>query len=276
MVQPAFIHQRNTGKPASKIAVIKNPSRTLTKTGGNLELVQVEEVLPFLFKYHGNGNNLHEITKPSPTVDTKDRMSLITPFIMRDFTNGGQTADIGKPAGSIMPSPKMNLVNPESWLMDTSFNNIGTGTDKPAHTLKASRRHAYLVNPQFNNKGNSTEKPAPTLIARQDKKPLHLVQVEYGNKTVYGIAIYKTDTPYLRKLKKLMAVMGIVDIKMRMLKIPELLQIQGFDKNRTLAGNETDQKKQIGNSVETNTACALTESYGQHLVEMYKQYLKAA
>lgn len=43
--------------------------------------------------------------------------------------------------------------------------------------------------------------------------------------------------------------MGIVDIKMRMLKVPELLKIQGFPKSYKLIGNETDKKKFIGNSV---------------------------
>jgi len=46
-----------------------------------------------------------------------------------------------------------------------------------------------------------------------------------------------------------MAMYGIYDIKMRMLRIDELLKIQGFPNNYILLGNQTQQKKFIGNSV---------------------------
>jgi len=51
------------------------------------------------------------------------------------------------------------------------------------------------------------------------------------------------------KIKEFMSLYGIVDIKMRMLKVSELLKIQGFPSNYTLKGNQTQQKKFIGNSV---------------------------
>lgn len=46
-----------------------------------------------------------------------------------------------------------------------------------------------------------------------------------------------------------MAAYLIGDIKMRMLKIPELLKIQGFPNEYKLQGTQTEQKKYIGNSV---------------------------
>lgn len=46
-----------------------------------------------------------------------------------------------------------------------------------------------------------------------------------------------------------MAIFGLVDIKMRMLRVHELLKIQGFPADYTLCGNQSDQKKFIGNSV---------------------------
>lgn len=51
------------------------------------------------------------------------------------------------------------------------------------------------------------------------------------------------------KIKQFMAMYGISDIKMRMLKVQELLKIQGFPADYHLHGNQTDQKKFIGNSV---------------------------
>ena len=52
------------------------------------------------------------------------------------------------------------------------------------------------------------------------------------------------------EIKKFMAAYGIIDIKMRMLQIPEMLRIQGFPEWYKLIGTKTEQKKYIGNSVE--------------------------
>ena len=57
-----------------------------------------------------------------------------------------------------------------------------------------------------------------------------------------------------------MVLNGIVDIKMRMLNIPELKQIQGFPKDYKLIGTQTEQKKFIGNAVEVNQAKALIQA----------------
>jgi DNA (cytosine-5)-methyltransferase 1 len=46
-----------------------------------------------------------------------------------------------------------------------------------------------------------------------------------------------------------MSIYGLVDIKMRMLRVLELLKIQGFPDEYKLEGNQSDQKKFIGNSV---------------------------
>jgi len=46
-----------------------------------------------------------------------------------------------------------------------------------------------------------------------------------------------------------MAAYGIVNIKMRMLRIPELLKIQGFPDTYKLIGTQEKKKKFIGNAV---------------------------
>ena len=58
--------------------------------------------------------------------------------------------------------------------------------------------------------------------------------------------MHEYNFPYT---KQFMAAYGIIDIKMRMLKVPELLKIQGFPNGYKLHGTQTDQKKFIGNSV---------------------------
>ncbi|KXK53812.1 MAG: C-5 cytosine-specific DNA methylase [Chlorobi bacterium OLB5] len=110
----------------------------------------------------------------------------------------------------------------------------------------ASRRHRYIVNPQWGGNGWDVNRPMHTLIARMDKAPPYLVTAESGE---IMIQIFDTDSDAMIKIKLFMAAYGIIDIKMRMLKVPELLKIQGFPKKYKLMGNETDKKKFIGNSV---------------------------
>lgn len=243
LVNAQFLIQRNTGNPDSKIMSVEAPARTLTATGGNQEVVNP----CFISKYHGNGDNLHDINNPSPTVATKDQIAIVKPcFIMRDFTGGGQTSSIEAPAGSVLPSPKLNMVTAEPFVMNTNFNNGPTSIDEPLPTITANRKWQYIINPSHGGHSTSVEAPCPVIIARQDKAPLYLVVNEGGE---VAIRIDETDSEIVVKIKEFMVLYFIVDIKMRMLKIPELLKIQGFPDDYKLIGTQTDQKKFIGNSV---------------------------
>ena len=80
----------------------------------------------------------------------------------------------------------------------------------------------------------------------------------------------KTDSPAMRKIKEFMLLYGIVDIKMRMLRIPELKQIMGFPKDYILVGTQAEQKKYIGNAVEVTMARVLCEALARKLNEQNK------
>lgn len=280
----AFIQQRHNGNPSSKVYSTDRPARTVTSTGGNQDLVQVEQILPYISNYHGNGHNCQSVDEPCPVVPAADTGALIQPepFIFRQFSNGGQSKSINDPAGSILQYPKMNIVSP-SWIMDPSFKNVGRSIDEPAKTMLASRKHAYIVNPSYYGNSSSVDNPSPVVVARQDKAPLHLAQVQFGEEQYYGIVIYKTDSKEIKELKLFMAIYGIVDIKMRMLKEIELLPIQGFppdyiEKVRAMGikVTGTDAKKYIGNSQEVTTAKCLFESYGPIFFTLKEQYFKNA
>ena len=81
-----------------------------------------------------------------------------------------------------------------------------------------------------------------------------------GTEQGVGIAIYEDDTPMMRKVKEFMAAYGIIDIKMRMLKIVELKRIMGFPEDYTLIGTQAEQKKFIGNAVEVTMSRVLCEA----------------
>ena len=260
----------------------------------------------FLLDYQYK-SNAHSLDDPSPTIVTKDKFAKVKPqFLVNSYNGGGKTSDIEGPAptvtnvpksnlasckfieqqygnskpvsveqplGTITQNPKFAYVSTEPWLMSTSFDNKGRSINEPSPTLLASRKHHYILNPQYSNVGNSIDNPCPTIIARQDKKPLGLISCEIGSG--FLIPVYEDDTETMIKIKQFMAYYGIVDIKMRMLEVNELLRIQGFPKDYKLVGNQTDQKKFIGNSVEVTTAKKIFEAHHGALLEYYEKKLAA-
>lgn len=133
------------------------------------------------------------------------------------------------------------------------------------------------MNPQYNSQGGSVNNPCFTLIARMDKMPPYLVEAETnGNvlpfirQTREGLVyeIYETDSEMTKKIKEFMAIYGIINITMRMLRVPELKKIMGFPENYVLVGSQADQKKFIGNAVEVTMARVLCEGLAKRLNEM--------
>ena len=212
----AFLSKQFSGSPASKNIPVDGPAGTIT----------TKDHHAYISAYYGNGFN-SSVNEPAPTVTTKDRLSLIQTkqFIDMQYGNG-VAASVETPAKTVTAKPKHNLV-----------------------TIK---RH-YLMNPQYKSAGGSVEKPCFTLIARMDKMPPYLVATETGEA---AIEIYETDSPMTCRIKEFMAMYGIVAVKMRMLKIPELLRIMGFGDGYILKGNQGEQKKYIGNAVCPEVASA--------------------
>lgn len=179
----------------------------------------------FVSVHYGNGFNT-SIESPAATITTKDKMSLVQAHFMDMQYGNGKPSSVDSVAGTITTNPK--------------------------HHLVTVRRH-FIVNPQFASAGSSVDNPCFTLIARMDKRPPSFVTVEHGT---LRIEIFDTDSPMTVKIKKFMQLYNIDDIFMRMLKIPELLLIQGFPEDYVLVGTQADQKKFIGNAVEVNIARA--------------------
>lgn len=287
LVQPTFLLKYNSMNRNGKYqAPDINEPCPVVSTQGRLGVVNPS----FLTSYYGNTKEAHSDQRPCPTVTTKDRFNKVqAQFLTHYYSGGGQVSSPDnpapvltgipkarltscqfidqqygqskptspdQPAGSITSNPKLNLVNAQ-WMLDPNYNNTGQDLDGPAPSILACRKHRYLVNPQFNSKGSSIEEPCFTLIARMDKRPPQIVQVDHGQVV---IAIYEDDSEIMQKIKEFMALYGIIDIKMRMLKIPELLRIQGFPENYVLKGTQTEQKKYIGNAVVTIMAKALVQT----------------
>ena len=259
-----FLSKQFGGQPDCKNISVDGPAGTIT----------CKDHHAFVSAYYGNGHN-HSVELPAPTVTTKDRLSLVTPFFMNYYSGGGQLGSVETPCPAIMTVPKQNLVTPvlmkqvsyrKPWIMNTAFSNVGSSVEQPSQTITANRKWHYLMNPQFTSAGGSVNNPCFTLIARMDKMPPYLVEAEGG----IGVQVTPDDSPMTVKIKEFMAIYGIIDIKMRMLRIAELKKIMGFPEDYVLIGPQSDQKKFIGNAVEVNMARVLCEAIYKEIVRKQK------
>jgi DNA (cytosine-5)-methyltransferase 1 len=175
-----------------------------------------------------NNFGLFSLEQPSPTVTTKDRISKIAVNFIDQQYKSGAAKSLDDPLNTITTIPKFNIVKVEHLLFDLAWG----------------------------GKANSIKNPCLTIVATQDKSPLYLMSLNQG----VQVPIYDYDTEIVIEIKKFMLLNGISDIKMRMLHVEELLQIQGFPKNYKLFGTQAEQKKFIGNAVEVNVAKHILET----------------
>lgn len=297
----SFIQKYYSGRPMGKVNSTDDPSPTIT-TGAGLTLVQTKPVS--LLKYNStNGKSgkhippsikdpspslttqdriglvnasfiayyytqttLSSVNQPCNTLSTKDRGQLVQPqfWIDRQFgQGGGKNSSINEPIGTIPAVPKANLAS--AWILSPHFNNKGNSIDEPAPTVTANRKHHCLMFPQWGiNCSHSIDKPSPVLPARMDKMYPYIIQADETGVPI-AIAIFEDDSDVVKKIKTFMAAFGIVDIKMRMLRIKELKKITGFDENYILKGTQQEQKKYIGNAVPVLLAKAIIESFANQV-----------
>lgn len=251
------------------------------------------------------------IDEPCPTVATQNRLGLAkVSFLSKQFSGDPMSKNVSveAPAGAITCKDHHAIISAEKFIVNYRFNNTGhsiedpsptictvgqigiascnfidvqygNGTERscehPAPTLTTKDKCSlvtvkrFLMNPQYSSAGGSVDKPCFTLIARMDKMPPYLVATESGEA---AIEVYPTDSPMTVKIKEFMALYGIVDIKMRMLKIPELKKIMGFPEDYVLVGTQAEQKKYIGNAVEVNMARVLCEALSLKLRNVNKHH----
>lgn len=233
-----FIAKYFSGRPEGKVISTNSAAGTiLTKDGQSLIQTQ------FLLKYNSiNGaTGVHHppsIEEPCPTVTCQGRLGVIAPKFLQHYYGNGFNTSMGEPCPTLTTKDRASLIQPEY----------------------------FLLNAQFNNNGSSVEKPCFTLIAKMDKRQPYLVQTESGE---LAIQIMDNDSEMTIKIKEFMAAYGLIDIKMRMLRVSELIKIQGFPANYKMIGSQADQKKFIGNSVVPHVvkawciAMAQTKEYKQ-------------
>ena len=265
-----FIMKYYSGRPDGKVISTDSPAGTITCIDG-----QAIIKASFLAKYHGTGKNILGVNETCSTITTKDRLAILQAqfWLDKQFTTGGSNhQSINRPAGTIMTNDKHRLVKCIPFISSNHYNNIGSNVKDPFPTITANRKYHYIINPSWFGNNGDINKPCCTIIARQDKSPVYLITALEGE---YNMPVYDTDCPGTIKIKEFMALYGIIDIKMRMLKVSELLKIQGFPDGYILKGTQQQQKKFIGNSVEPRMAKLLIKANYVKLLEQL-QIKKAA
>jgi DNA (cytosine-5)-methyltransferase 1 len=216
-----FTKQYNSGNDDMRVKSFNEPIGTVT-TNNRFAIVSTQTHLNTYY----NNSGLHSIESPAPTITTNDRVAKIDVDFIDQQYGRSKAASIEDPIGSLTTVPKFNII-------------------KAKH---------FILNPSWFGNNGSIDEPSYTIVARQDKAPLYLISV---NNNSIQVPIYDEDCEATIELKKFMLLYQISDIKLRMLNIPELKQIQGFPIDYKLIGTQKEQKKYIGNAVEVNQAKAL-------------------
>lgn len=212
IAQPEFMVQRNSGDPGSKVFSPDGPARTLTSTGGNMQVVIVQsnggspqgkaksadglcntltaqdnKQVVFLKHYHGNGHNCHSSEGPAGSIATHDGIAVVqAQWLDKQYRGPANHQSIDDPSGTLMSKDKMGLMSAE-WI-DRPFSQGGKDNDVngPAGSITNVPK-MNLVNTQFiSNPGHGgsdkgVDDPCPTIVARQDKAPLYLIDTQYSN-----------------------------------------------------------------------------------------------
>ena len=208
---------------------------TLKRIMAGLEKFVVKGDSNFLIKYNSmsqRGKYIPpSIDEPCPTICTQSRLGVVKArFLMKNFSGDDKSKCIS--------------------------------IEKPAGTITCKDHHSFVT--VYNGKGNnvSIDEPAPT-VTTKDRLGLVNVAHRYAVFTKNGpsyLEISEGDSETMKAMKKFCLENGIADIKMRMLRIDELLPIMGFPKDYALLGTKSENKKYIGNAVECGMARQLCEA----------------
>lgn len=278
IVQPEFLMQSHGGDVRAKVYKLDRPSRVI-KAGDNHSLIQP------LFVVQHNGNNpenrSNSLDAPARTLTTSQggKQNIVqAEFMVKAFSGdpSSKCLSLDGAAGSITCVDHHQLVCLMKY--HGSGENVHSPED-PATTIPTKDRIAgvwvesqFLVNPQYTSAGADIDKPCPTIIAANGKRPLSLATAIGPFPKLETFPLnwmwQEGDSPTMERIRAFMAAYGIVDILMRMLSVPELKRITGWEDSYVLLGNQTKQKWMIGNAVPPRVVKAIFEALYAKLYEL--------
>lgn len=187
------------------------------------------------FVMNNNTNNVpRPLDKPAHALTTGNHAAVVQAFAI-DLSHPGDAADEARVTDGAKPLKTATARNntAAAFIVTDQANNAPRSAEKPIRTQTAVRKD-YVVQPFVLGQQGGAEllpasKPCPTVATKG---------------AIRGVYLMTEDGT-------------VIDVRMRMLKPSELAAAHSFPPDYKLAGNRSDQVKQIGNSVPVRTAAAL-------------------
>lgn len=274
-----FISKYYSGKPAQKNIDVDGPAGAVT-SGDHHSLINSQYLVNTDFT-----NTASSINEPAKTILAGRRHKyLTTPQFIFDKQFSSVANNLEVPSRTIIATQNkkpMYFITPDFLIGYHGQGENIHSADNVSPAITTKDRLAFIkplnfIDVNFGNSrvGHSIDVPCQGLVANPKGS---LVEVNFLSDILcetelgIGIVIYSDDSPTMIKIKEFMCENGIVDIKMRMLLVIELKRILGLGDDYILLGNQTDQKKMIGNAVHPLIPKAWFETLYQNLI-----YSKAA
>ena len=191
----------------------------------------------FVVKQNSQEYQSHSIYEPLHTITTIPRSQLTHCFLTKYYSTGANVKRVGDPLPTITTKDRFALVNCPM-ILPYSYKANPRELSKPLCTICA-KRDKYICFAQFIEKMYRDKYNVQSV-----EDPLHTI----------------TTVPKFRMISGLIVDNRILDIRMRMLTVPELLAAQGFPSDYKMPKSATRAKKFIGNSVPPNMVELLTHA----------------
>jgi len=230
-----------------------------------ISLENSKQPQPFINKYMSNSPQTgisvpQSIDNPCPTVTTQGRMTLVQAFLASSYSSPNFEADKSKVTSLDMPCPTLTTIPHQSiFFLDKYYgNSVAASVELPANTVTTVDRFGLVHCEKYSILSPTFDANTSTFDYGLKKESSDKIKIE----PQMFIRIFASDSEYTKKIKVCMSLFGLIDIKMRMLRIEELKLIQSFPKDYTLLGTMVEQKKYIGNAVPSETVKSLVSCIG--------------
>lgn len=283
--------------PDGEPYVLRYPTNDEASSAHECDGTCRKEIAQFLVKYHGTGGNAISLDGPASTITTKDRLGMVTCQYLVKQWSGDNAQDLESPMHTITTVPAGQVVTVQACPFISSYytRNAARDLDSPSPTIPCQSR-LYLCVPfilpySYGNQPQDPYQPLSTIMAKRDKYLCVAQFLEKTYRSQHNVQSLDsplgtiTTVPKFRLISGLLVDWRIVDIRMRMLTVEELLAAQGFPPDyqmplrRDGEINASKAKKYIGNSVPPNLCELLTHAqFGNEAqrVAGVKEYLKIA
>ena len=227
-------------------------------------------VRPFVVRMNRNCD-AESIDSPLSTTTTKEHHALCSPLILDHFKNG-EAEPPTKPLGTQTTHDRFSVCTP--LVLGQQGGASARPISKPCPTI-ATGGAIRMITPLVLGRDacarcRPADKPMPTLTcggAMRVITPLVVDMSHPGDQNDEGRVIggdepMRTITTRNNSAMVALPVLEdgrVIDIRIRMLKPSELAAAHSFPVDYVLAGNRSEQVKQIGNSVPVMTAAAMCE-----------------